>query len=90
MKCFSRFIFVIILLLVLLGCQSEIQKKEAYFQKAEQYFENNEHKKAEIELKNILQIDPNSIPAYHLLAKNMLKTGNVNSAAVMYNVLPAN
>ncbi|MFH2061025.1 MAG: tetratricopeptide repeat protein [Pseudomonadota bacterium] len=85
MKNSIKIICIVCFTLSLIGCQSDIEKKESFFQKATEYFEKKEYTEAEIELKNCLQLDPNYIPAYHLLAKNMLKLGNIKGAFSVYN-----
>jgi len=85
MKFSLRFFFAVLITFVLIGCQSELEKKESFLKKGSEYHENKEYKKADIELKNALQIDPEFVDAYHLLAKNMLKLGDIKGAFAVYN-----
>ena len=85
MNFFLKAICIIFIAISLTACQTDIEKKESFYKKGSTYYDNKEYKKAEIELKNALQIDPNYVEAYHLLAKNMLKLGNIKDALAVYN-----
>lgn len=80
-----RLIVILFAVIFFFGCQSQTEKKEEFYKNANTYFNNKEYKKADIELRNALQIDPNFIQAYHLLAKNMTRLGNLKDAYRVYN-----
>ena len=84
MKFFIKAICIVFIAISLSACQSDSEKKESFFKKGSQYYDNKEYKKAEIEIKNALQIDSGYVEAYHLLAKNMLKLGNIKDAFAVY------
>ena len=46
-------VFTLFLTFSLIGCQSDLEKKQSFLKKGTDYFENKEYKKAEIELKKI-------------------------------------
>jgi len=75
MKSALKFFFILVVFCFVLGCQSEQEKKESFFNKANNYYAQKEYKKAEIELKNAIKIDPKFIQANYLLAETMVKLG---------------
>ena len=56
-----------------LGCGSDEEKKAKHLEKAEQYLEKNELKKAVLELQNVVQLDPEDDAAYLKLGETYLK-----------------
>ena len=63
MKASLKFIFIFVIFCLTLSCQSEQEKKESFFNSADKYYAQKEYKKAEIELKNAIKIDPQYISA---------------------------
>lgn len=62
------------------GCTSKEDKKEKHQAKARQYLEKNEFQKAVIELKNVVQLDPDNDGAYAELGETYLKLRQGNEA----------
>ena len=60
-------------LVLLVGCSSKEEKKGKHLKRAEQYLEKNELKKAVIELKNVVQLDPEDDEAFYRLGETSLK-----------------
>ena len=85
MKASLKFFFIFVVFCFTLGCQSEQEKKEAFFNSADKYYAQKEYKKAEIELKNAIKIDPQYIQANYLLAETMVKLGNLKEAFGQYS-----
>ena len=54
----SRFGLVLIVIVFVLSCTSDTDKKVSHFEKGVGYFDKGEYKAAEIEFKNAIQIDP--------------------------------
>jgi Tfp pilus assembly protein PilF len=77
MKASLKFFFILVAFCFTLGCQSKQEKKEAFFHSADKYYAQKEYKKAEIELKNAIKIDPQYVQANYLLAETMVKLGNL-------------
>lgn len=80
-----RLLLALLLFFAVLGCQSQSEKKEAYYEKASAYFNEKSYNKAAIELKNALQLDPEYIEAYELMAQTMYKLGKIPDAIRIYN-----
>ena len=73
--------FVLIAVVALTcGCAGPEEKKMKFFDKGQVYFEQQEYKKAGLEYKNALQIDPKFTEAYYQLALCELKEGNLKNA----------
>jgi len=79
-----RWIFVLTAVCVVMACSSDDEKKAAHLEKGKAYFEKGEYKSAEIELKNAIQIDPQYVDAYIMLAETSLKLGNPQIAFSAY------
>ena len=78
-----RYISVVLAFLVLVitvSCASKEEKKAKHSERAKQYIEKNEFRKAVIELKNVVQIDPNDDAAYFELGETHLKLKEVKEA----------
>ena len=60
----SWVLMILFLFLLGVGCASDEKKKAKHFKRAKQYIEKNELKKAVIELKNVIQIDPKDDAAF--------------------------
>ena len=56
-----------------LGCASEEEKKAKHQERAKQFIEKQEYRKAVIELRNVIQLDPKDDSAYYELGKTYLK-----------------
>ena len=69
------------------GCSSKEQKKLSHFEKGNTYFEKNDYKAAELEFKNVVQIDPEYIKAYEQLGRTYLKMGDVREAFREYSMV---
>jgi tetratricopeptide (TPR) repeat protein len=73
-KAGSRAIFFLLPLFVLaVGCSGRGENKAMRMEKASQHFEKGEFKKALIELKNVVQLDPEDDEAYYQLGETYLK-----------------
>ncbi len=81
-----RILFTVILVTVLTisGCGSDEDKKTSHFQKGKAHFEQGEYKRAEIEFKNAIQIDPKYIEAFISLGDTYLKLGDLQGAFQVY------
>ncbi len=63
------FAFFLFFSFVLISCSDQTQSAQKYMDSADTYIQNKEYKKAEIELKNVLQIDPRNEDAYVKLSE---------------------
>ena len=73
----------IILFLIILGsvaCKTTEERREAYYNEAHNYYLAEKYTEAKLQLKNCIKIDPEYAPAYNLLAKASMKTGNYKDA----------
>jgi Tfp pilus assembly protein PilF len=67
-------LYVLVLVLVSLpSCASKEEKKAEHLKRAKQYIEKNELRKAVIELKNVVQLDPQNDDAHYTLGETYLK-----------------
>jgi len=66
------------------GCASKEEKKAKHFEKAKEYIAKNELKKAVIELKNVVQLDPKHDAAYLELGETYLKLKEPREAFQAY------
>ncbi len=66
------------------GCASKEEKKAKHFEKAKEYIAKNELKKAVIELKNVVQLDPKDDAAYVELGEAYLKLKEPREAFQSY------
>lgn len=73
-------IFILAGLLIMFSCASDKQKSGTYLSEAEQYFHDQEYKKALIQTQNALKLTPESEQAWRLLAKTHLKLDNSKEA----------
>jgi tetratricopeptide (TPR) repeat protein len=60
---------VILATVLLAGCTGKEEREAKYLQSAQQYFDEENIDKAKIEIKNVLQINPNNAKARYLLAQ---------------------
>ena len=77
-------LFFICFFLLICGCSSNEKKKEEFLSEGKVYFEKQEYKKAVIQLKNAIKIDPESIEAYKMLAQSYFKSGQAREAFSTY------
>lgn len=61
---------------LLSGCSSSEEQQEKYLTRAQEQFEAEDFKKARLELKNVLQINPHNAQAYYLQALMHEEDGN--------------
>lgn len=69
------------LLLALTACDSPEEKAQAYYQNGLQLFEEENFEKADLELRNALQLDPNIADAWYHLALVEEKNGKIRQYA---------
>jgi tetratricopeptide (TPR) repeat protein len=72
--------FFSLLLVLDLGCGNKAEKKARHLERAGQYVEKQEFNKAVIEIKDVIQLDPNDDEAYYELAETYLKLRQGNEA----------
>jgi pentatricopeptide repeat protein len=77
-------LLALILLPALLGCAKEEETVAKHLQNARNYIANNEFKVAVIELKNVVQLNPQNDEAHFLLGETYMKLDQVSSAAQSY------
>ncbi|MDH5644427.1 MAG: hypothetical protein OEZ01_00375, partial [Candidatus Heimdallarchaeota archaeon] len=66
-QCIQGLVTLILIVAVLSGCGGAETRKAKYLEKAKEYIEQENYKKAAIELRNVLQIDPKHSEAYYLI-----------------------
>ena len=84
---FFGFVWIMLVFFTLLfatGCASKEEKKARHFEKAKEYVAKNELKKAVIELKNAIQLDPKDDAAYLELGETYLKLQEPREAFQAY------
>lgn len=75
----------LILMVSIVGCSNEEDKKLSHFNKGNEYFEAQEYKKAEIEFKNAIQIDNRYTDALLKLGETMMKLGQAKESFAAYS-----
>jgi len=86
-RIFFSFVGLMLISLTLLlagGCASKEEKKAKHFKNAKEYIAKNELKKAVIELKNVVQLDPKDAAAYLELGEAYLKLKEPREAFQAY------
>ena len=73
-------LLVFLALFIAVSCASKEEKKAKHSARAKQYIQKSELRKALIELKNVVQIDPNDDAAYFDLGETHLKLKEVKEA----------
>ena len=68
-KNLSGILVLMLAAIVLSACGGAAGRKAAYLKRGKAYMAKHNYPKAEIELKNVLQIDPKSAQAYYLLGR---------------------
>jgi len=61
-------LFVTVVILMLPGCEGAAEREEMYLKKAQAFSDEGNYEKMNVELKNVLQINPKNIEARYLLA----------------------
>ncbi len=85
---FKHIVFMVLSAFIIIsGCTSDEEKKLSHFEKGKAYFEKGEYKSAELELKNVIQIDPRHIEAHEKLGEIYLKLGNPRGAFSEYSTV---
>lgn len=69
------------------GCSSDQERKTAHYQKAVGYFEKEDYKSAELELRNAVRIDPSFRDAQLKLGEVYLKLGNPQESFKVYSTV---
>lgn len=62
-------IIIVLLMPMLMSCSGAAEREEKYLHSAEKYFKEENYKKAKVEIKNVLQINPKNSQARVLLGK---------------------
>src|SRR4030042_4370184 len=83
--CLVGIMLVSFALLFASGCASKEEKKASHFKKAKEYIAKNELRKAVIELKNVVQLDPKDDAAYQELGEAYLKLKEPREAFQAYS-----
>lgn len=65
--------FVLFLCVLGIGCATKEEKEARHLERARQYIEKSEFRKAVIELKNVIQLDPQNDGAYYELGDTYVK-----------------
>ena len=82
---FKKAMFVLCVIMILLGgCSSPDDKKQAFIEKGDELFAQKDYVKARLEYKNAVQIDPKFGKAYYLLGKTELELKNFKQAYGMF------
>lgn len=74
----------ILLAVVATGCSGADERKARYYDKAQAFVAERNYEKAQLELRNSLQIDPDFLPAKLLLGKVADRLGDHRRALQMY------
>ena len=77
-------LLVVSLITVLFACGGKEERKAAYLEKGKAYLADKNYKKAKIEFKNVLQIDPKFAEAYYYMGLLEEKNKSVNKAYALY------
>ncbi len=70
---------------VLAGCGGAAGREAAYLKRGKAFLAKQDYPKAEVELKNVLQIDPKNAMAYYLLGETEQKLSNLQLAFGYYS-----
>ncbi len=81
---FLNFVCIILLGVSLVSCDGENARKAKYYERGKTYYEQGNYKKAEVELKNVLQIDPKDADAHYLFGEVEEKSKNLRGAYIHY------
>lgn len=80
-----RSIICISLVTLLIACGGAEERKMKYLEKGKNYFSEKNYEKAEIEFKNVMQIDPKMAEAYYYMGQIQEKKENISKAVGLYN-----
>lgn len=83
-KSLSGILVLIFAAIVLAACGGAAGREAAYLKRGKAYMARQDYPKAEIELRNVLQIDPKNAEACYLLARSEEKQGNYQPAFGYY------
>ena len=64
----KKILYIFTVSLLMLGCSDAVENSGTYLESAKSYYESGDYKKAQLELKNALQMDANLAEAYYYLA----------------------
>lgn len=81
----TSILMVLALLLLAAACASREEKKAKFYGKGKALYEQGDHVRAKIELKNALQIDPKFADAYYMLGKVELEDKHIKEAFGYFN-----
>ena len=70
---------------IAISCTSEEEKAAAHLEKGKAYLNQEEYKSAEIEFKNVVQIDPKNLEAQQGLGEVYLRLGDPRQAFQAYS-----
>ncbi len=73
-------ILLIFFFVLFIACTNQEEKKAEHLRKAREYIEKNELKRAEIELRNVIDLDPENDVAFYDLGETYLKLRNEEKA----------
>ncbi|MBI9088818.1 MAG: tetratricopeptide repeat protein [Desulfobacterium sp.] len=76
--------FILIALTILQGCKTDDEKIISHLDKGNAYFVAEQFKEAEIEYRNVIQINPGHLEAWSRLSETMMKLGDPRSAFQAY------
>lgn len=66
------------------GCDTPQERRDSFYSKAMNYYQQDKYSDAQVEIKNILRIDPRYAPAYVLLGDIALKKNIIKQAHKNY------
>jgi len=73
-------VWMVFLITLNAGCASKEEKRDRHLERAREHIEAQEFKKAVIELKNVIQLEPKNDAAYYELGESYLKLDQGNEA----------
>ena len=79
---YTYILFLVMTLLV--ACDSPRERRDLFYSKAMNYYQQDQFDDAQVELKNVLRIDPRYVPGYVLLGDIALKKNAVKKAYKNY------
>ena len=82
-----RTVALITAVILLTACGGSEDRKEAYLEKGNAYFEEGNYDKARVEYLNSLQIDPKDVAARYALAQTLEKKQDWRGAAGHYQAI---
>ena len=76
---------IVLCISLLSGCGGSEQRQTKYFERAQSFFDNENYEKATIEVKNVLQINPNHADARYLMGMIAEKNNDYRAAFGNFN-----